>query len=248
MFQHAPETWFPNFSWWYNLGKAVHSEINKFQYNKLSFFPKFQLISEIWQICLISLPLKKTKCMDPKWSPIPELDWSWLLNFSNLPIHSHCLHFWIMLEFRKNANVRNRSTIWNVPQFLDLTLNVEKWKYEFTYSVNKSIATLSTTSAESGPTKVKFVKLYCFNKLWRIRKSWPIRLPLRVTNPGLCLNKFGSEILKHIFMKLRGFNFCSKINRLHVHFTNGQDLEILKYWVGHFLPSQTFTTFIRRTN
>ena len=37
-------------------------------------FAKFQLISKIWLICLIFLPLTKTKCMDPKWSPILELD------------------------------------------------------------------------------------------------------------------------------------------------------------------------------
>ena len=49
-------------------------------YNSWVFFSKLQLSNKIWQIgliCLIFLPiivkLKKTKSMDPKWSPILKL-------------------------------------------------------------------------------------------------------------------------------------------------------------------------------
>ena len=56
----------------YNREAKKDNKINKL------VFPKFKLISKMWLICLICLIfllLKKTKCMEPKWSPILELDW-----------------------------------------------------------------------------------------------------------------------------------------------------------------------------
>ena len=64
--------------------------------DNLAVFLKSQLSSKIEQICLIYLiflpiiaKLKKINYMDPKWSPILELSWSWLPNFSNLAILGH---------------------------------------------------------------------------------------------------------------------------------------------------------------
>ena len=70
-------------------------------------FLKFQLISIIWKFCLIFLPnWKKTKCMDPKWSAIQLFTRLINICLSNLTIHPHFLHCWLMFVLRCNWGIQ----------------------------------------------------------------------------------------------------------------------------------------------
>ena len=78
---------------------VYHVVANKVK-NHTQVLLKFRLSWQIFLIRLIFLPNWNKNC-DAKWSPILVSAWAWLLNFTDLTIHSHCCHFWVMLVLCK---------------------------------------------------------------------------------------------------------------------------------------------------